>query len=113
MYKCCKVACTSARPACQRTKIKADGTDQAVTGHPYYDTIAITVVNDHEIQDVRKKGGKVVSTATITVSSDGNTQTVNSVTAAPPNGGPPVTGKAPRFVQRRDRRDRMRYPVRG
>jgi len=74
-------------------KIKADGTDQAVTGHPYYDTIAITVVNDHEIQDVRKKGGKVVSTATITVSSDGNTQTVKFSDSSATNGGPPVTGK--------------------
>src|SRR5271169_2037235 len=25
--------------------IKADGTDQKVTGHPYYDTVAVKVVN--------------------------------------------------------------------
>jgi hypothetical protein len=55
--------------------IKADGQDQKVTGHPYYDTAAIKVVNDHEIQETDKKGGKVVSTSTTTVSPDGNTLT--------------------------------------
>jgi hypothetical protein len=75
-------------------KVKADGTDQAVTGHPYYDTVAITVVNDHEIQDVRKKGGKVVSTATVTVSPDGSTETVEFSDSSATNGGPAVTGKA-------------------
>jgi hypothetical protein len=74
-------------------KVKADGTDQAVTGHPYYDTIAITVVNDHEIQETNKKGGKVVATATITVSPDGNTETATFSDSSATNGGPPVTGK--------------------
>ncbi len=27
--------------------VKADGQDQKVTGHPYYDTVAIKVINDH------------------------------------------------------------------
>src|SRR6266568_772023 len=49
-------------------KVKADGSDQAVTGHPYFDTIAIKVVNDHEIQETDKKGGKVVGTGTTTIS---------------------------------------------
>src|ERR1017187_9553539 len=31
-------------------KIKADGNDQPVTGHPYLSTMAIKVVSDHEIQ---------------------------------------------------------------
>jgi len=75
-------------------KVKADGTDQAVTGHPYYDTIAVKVVNDHEIRETNKKNGKVVSTATITVSADGNTETVAFSDSSATNGGPPVTGKA-------------------
>jgi hypothetical protein len=75
-------------------RVKADGTDQAVTGHPYYDTIAVTVVNDHEIKDVRKKNGKIVSTATTTVSADGQTETTTFSDSSATNGGPPVTGKA-------------------
>src|SRR5580658_6963539 len=36
--------------------IKADGTDQPVSGHPYFDTVAIKVVNDHSIEETDKKG---------------------------------------------------------
>jgi hypothetical protein len=74
-------------------KVKADGSDQAVTGHPYFDAVAITVVNDHEIQETHKKGGKVVSTASVTISPDGNTETVTFSDSSATNGGPPVTGK--------------------
>jgi hypothetical protein len=73
--------------------IKADGTDQAVTGHPYMDTVAIKVVNDHEIDETDKKGGKIVATSTSTVSSDGNTLTSTFSDSSNTNGGPPVTGK--------------------
>jgi hypothetical protein len=72
--------------------IKADGQDQKVTGHPYYDTAAIKVVNDHEIQETDKKGGKVVSTSTMTVSPDGNTLTFEFSDSSNTS-GPPVTGK--------------------
>jgi len=74
-------------------KIKADGSDQPVSGHPYYDSVAIKVVNDHEIEETDKKNGKVVSTATTTVSSDGNTATFTFSDSSNTNGGPPVTGK--------------------
>jgi len=73
--------------------IKADGTDQSVSGHPYFDTVAIKVVNDHEIQETDKKAGKVVSTSTSTVSSDGSTLTAAFSDSSNTNGGPPVTGK--------------------
>src|SRR5580658_5012630 len=43
--------------------VKADGTDQAVSGHPYFDTIAIKVVNDRTIEETDKKNGKVVGTS--------------------------------------------------
>ncbi|MGC1548627.1 MAG: hypothetical protein WA777_08860, partial [Rhodanobacter sp.] len=56
--------------------IKADGTDQAVTGHPYYDMMAIKVVDDHTVQTTDKKNGKVVATSTTTVAPDGKTATV-------------------------------------
>ena len=74
-------------------KIKADGADQPVSGHPYYDSVAIKVVNDHEIEETDKKNGKVVSTSTVTVSPDGNTTTFTFSDSSNTNGGPPVTGK--------------------
>jgi len=74
-------------------KIKADGSDQPVSGHPYFDSVAIKVVSDHEIEETDKKNGKVVSTSTVTVSADGNTATTTFSDSSNTNGGPPVTGK--------------------
>src|SRR5215469_16130113 len=48
-------------------KIKADGSDQPVTGHPYLDAVVIKAVNDHEIEETDKKAGNVVATSTSTV----------------------------------------------
>jgi len=73
--------------------VKADGTDQSVSGHPYYDTIVIKVVNDHAIEETDKKAGKVVATSTSTVSPDGNTVMFSFSDSSNTNGGPPVTGK--------------------
>jgi hypothetical protein len=72
--------------------IKADGTDQPVSGHPYFDTVAITVVNDHQIKELDKKNGKVVTTSTTTISPDGKTATFSFIDQSDTNGGPPVTG---------------------
>jgi hypothetical protein len=54
-------------------RVKADGTDQKVTGHPYYDTVAVKVVDDHSVEITEKKDGKTMGTDTDTASSDGNT----------------------------------------
>ena len=81
--------CKSCVPA---IKVKADGTDQPVTGHPYYDSVAIKVVNDHEFEETDKKNGKVVSTSTSTVSSDGNTLMFTFTDSSNTNAAP-VTGK--------------------
>lgn len=51
--------------------VKADGTDQKVTGHPYFDTMAVKVVNDRQIEETDKKNGKIVGTSKTTVSPDG------------------------------------------
>jgi hypothetical protein len=83
-------ACKTCTPPYE---IKADGTDQSVSGHPYYDTVAIKVLNDHSIEETDKKGGKVVSTSTTTVSSDGDTVMFTFSDSSNTNGGPPVTGK--------------------
>ena len=74
-------------------KIKADGTDQAISGNPYIDTVAIKVVNDHEIEETDKKGGKTVGHSTSTVSADGNTVAFEFTDSTNTNGGAPVTGK--------------------
>jgi len=83
-------ACKTCTPPYE---IKADGSDQAVSGHPYIDTVAIHVVNDHAIEETDKKGGKVVATSTSTVSPDGNTVMFSFSDSSNTNGGPPVTGK--------------------
>ncbi len=72
--------------------IKADGQDQRVTGHPYFDSIAINVVNDHEIEETDKKNGKTVATSSMAVSSDGNTLTFTFSDSSNTN-AEPVTGK--------------------
>jgi hypothetical protein len=64
--------CSSCVP---KFNVKADGTDQKVTGHPYYDTVAVKVVDDHTVQLTQKKDGKTMFSGTDTVSSDGNTLT--------------------------------------
>jgi hypothetical protein len=73
--------------------IKADGTDQSVSGHPYFDTVAIKVVSDHEIERTDKKNGQVVATSTSKVSDDGKTMMFTFNDSSNTNGGPAVTGK--------------------
>ncbi|TBR40310.1 MULTISPECIES: hypothetical protein [Dyella] len=73
--------------------IKADGTDQPVSGHPYFDTLAMTVVDDHTVREVGKKGGRDVLTETTVVSADGKTATSDFSDSSAGN-GTPVTGKA-------------------
>jgi hypothetical protein len=71
--------------------VKADGQDQKVTGHPYYDTVAVRVVDDHSVEVTDKKDGKTVATLKTVVSADGKTATVefSDSTASTE----PVTGK--------------------
>jgi hypothetical protein len=52
--------------------VKADGTDQKVSGSPYYDTIGVRQVDDHTVEITTKKGGKVTGNQKVTASSDGN-----------------------------------------
>ena len=40
--------------------VKADGSDQPVTGHPAYDTMSVHIIDDHNIEVVAKKAGTVV-----------------------------------------------------
>jgi hypothetical protein len=83
MYEC--LSCVP------KYSIKADGTDQKVTGHPYYDTVAVKVVNASSVEIIQKKDGKVMASDVATVSADGKMLqdkfTDNS-------GTQPVTGEA-------------------
>jgi hypothetical protein len=73
-------------------KVKADGADQKESGSPYFDTIAIKVVNDHTVQETDKKNGKIVTSSTVVVSADGKTATGEYTDSSDTNSAP-VTGK--------------------
>jgi hypothetical protein len=68
--------------------IKADGTDQKLTGDPYADTRSVKAIDDHNVEMTSKKDGKVVGTEKCSVSSDGNTLTGNWTYSGNPSGGP-------------------------
>ena len=72
--------------------VKADGQDQKVSGHPYYDTKSVKVVDDRTIEETDKKNGKVVVTSKTWVSADGNTLMFEFNDGSATNADP-VTGK--------------------
>jgi hypothetical protein len=72
--------------------VKADGEDQPVTGHPYYDTVSMKVVDDRTIEEVDKKSGKTVITSKTVVSPDGSTANFEFTDSSNTNADP-VTGK--------------------
>jgi len=72
--------------------IPADGQDHAVTGVSY-DTLSVDASDPHSIKSVAKKGGKVISEQTRTVSANGKTLTVKS-TSYPMNSDKPVTAQS-------------------
>lgn len=72
--------------------VKADGQDQKVSGHPYYDTVSIKVVDDRNIEEIDKKNGKIVTTSKTSLSADGNTLMFEFSDSSNTNAAP-VTGK--------------------
>lgn len=56
-----------------RIKVKADGKDYAVPGSPYFNTIAVRVMNPNRIEIMEKLKGKTVYSESDTIASDGNT----------------------------------------
>jgi hypothetical protein len=59
---------------------KYDGNDNPVTGHAPYgaDQIALKQLGPHSFSGTSKRGGKVVGTTKVAVSSDGKTATLTS-----------------------------------
>lgn len=72
--------------------VKADGQDQKVTGHPYYDTVNVKIVDDHTVEVNDKKDGKTVIVSKNTVSPDGKTLNFEFTDSSATNSDP-VTGK--------------------
>jgi hypothetical protein len=71
--------------------VKADGKDQKVSGHPYYDMMNIKVVDDRTIEETDKKNGKTVATSKTWLSPDGNTLMFQFTDSSATNADP-VTG---------------------
>ena len=80
--------CVSCNPAYD---VKADGTDQPVTGQSY-DTVAVSVVDAKTISVTGKKSGKVTFEQTRSVSDDGKTLSVKTTTH-PMNSDQPINGE--------------------
>jgi len=72
--------------------IKADGQDQTVAGHPYFDTMSVKVVDERTIEETDKKNGKTVVTSKTMVSTDGKTAAFEFSDSSATNADP-VTGK--------------------
>lgn len=64
---------------------KFDGKDYPVTGDPDTDMRAYKPINDHTLELIEKKGGKITETDRVVYSADGKTRTVAG-TITNPNG---------------------------
>jgi len=64
--------CSSCDPP---LKVAADGAPHAVTGHAYYDSVSVKVVNPSTVEITNYRGGKVSARVTNTVSADGKSYT--------------------------------------
>jgi hypothetical protein len=71
--------------------VAADGAFHDVTGHPYYDSTSVKVVDDKTVQIANKLKGRDTGGSTNTVSADGKTLTIDFKDASVPN-APPTTG---------------------
>jgi len=64
--------CSSCTPIIQ---VPADGAPHPVSGHPYYDSVAVQVVNPSSVEIIDRKLGREVYDMTYVVSADGATLT--------------------------------------
>jgi hypothetical protein len=75
--------CTTCDPPLD---IRADGQDQKITGAACYDTVSLKVVDDRTTEETDKRIGKTVGTSKMTVSSDGNSASVEWTESCNVNG---------------------------
>jgi len=84
MYKCSTCV--------PKISVKADGTDQKVTGDPAYDTLNVKILDAQTVEETYKKGGRTVTIDKVTVSADGSHATTE-VASYPEKSAQPVTSK--------------------
>ncbi len=65
-------ACRSCAPGYD---IRADGSDQHVAGHSYFDTVAVQVVGPRQVVRTSKLKGRIIARETLVVSEDGSALT--------------------------------------
>jgi hypothetical protein len=78
--------CASCVP---EVKVKADGSDQSVSGHDYYDSVAVRIINPSSLEIAHKRAGKPAATLTYVVSDGGAMLTVKFTDYS---GGQPFNG---------------------
>ena len=66
------------KPTMTEFTVDFDGKDAPVKGNPDYDAVSAKRIDSHTIEFSRKRGGKVVQTATSVVSKDGKTRTITA-----------------------------------
>lgn len=66
--------------------IRADGRQRKIPGDACYDTVSLEVVDDRTTEETDKRNGKTVGTSKMTVSSDGNSATVEWTESCNANG---------------------------
>lgn len=67
-------------------RVPADGKDHAVKGHPRFETMSITVVDDRMVRQIGRRRGVVVFEATSIVAADGQGRIETWTAAMPVNG---------------------------
>jgi hypothetical protein len=72
--------------------LKADGVDHTFAGNPYYDAVAVKVLDDHSVETTEKKNGRFIATSKMVVSADGSTATIE-FTDSTKSASEPVVGK--------------------
>jgi hypothetical protein len=78
--------CSSCVP---EIKVKADGSDQAVTGHDYYDAVAVRVLSPTSFEVASKRAGKPINSVSYSVSDGGASLAVRFTDSS---GAQPYTG---------------------
>jgi len=64
--------CETCTPA---IKVPADGNEQPLQGNPFFDALAVKIVDDHTIELTSTRHGKVATQSKITIAPDGNSMT--------------------------------------
>lgn len=78
----------SCRSCAPTFTIPADGAAHAIVGNPYFDNVAIKVVDARTIVETQSKAGKVLWTYTMRVSDDGQGMTTEMIDNSAVNGVP-------------------------